>query len=438
MATIVRPDRYRDLQQTLAGSSPIIARGQGLSYCLASGADGGLTINMSEFRRITDFVAPLHNKSSATIEVEAGLPLGHLLEFLVANGYWFPVLPGYPSITIGGALAMNIHGKSQFHYGLFGEHVESLTLLHPIHGEIFCSRESNREVFDLTIGGFGLTGIITRVRLKISPLKGNSIERHRVAINSLDAAVELMRKSHGPGDTQFEQTYSWHDLNRRGAGFGSGFVYLERLTQDTLSQAPSHCVLRSPRLKADFVQPAWAVVARPSLQRYLNSAYRIKEMLSPAKRRFDLLQGSFPFLGNEIYFHLAGTRGFHEMQITVPLSAWQRFNAGLERLLSDHKIVTTLGSLKLFRGEQSLLNFQKEGVSVAIDIPRQIGDLMFMAKVDKLMLDCDGIPNIAKDSRLSAQVISQAYPGYAEFKRRLVASDPSVRMQSMLRKRLDV
>ena len=106
--------------------------------------------------------------------------------------------------------------------------------------------------------------------------------------------------------------------------------------------------------------------------------------------------------------------------------------------MRKHGQRTTLGSLKIFRGSPALLNFQLEGIGLAIDLPEQEGDRKFLHELDELMLESGGIPNLAKDSRLDARVVAAAYPGYSEFKRRLRVFDPRCRMQSALRRRIDV
>ena len=170
--TLVKPDRYRLIDAALKGPAPSIAQGAGLSYCLASAGEKTVSVSMGAFDRILAF-----DPDRQIIEVECGMSLGHLLAFLIERDFWFPVLPGYPTITVGGALAMNVHGKSQVHDGLFGEQVESLEIVHPEHGRLRLSAQENPEIFSLTIGGLGLTGIATRTALRVQRLKGRSLLR---------------------------------------------------------------------------------------------------------------------------------------------------------------------------------------------------------------------------------------------------------------------
>ena len=146
---LVEPDRYRDLRAVLAGPGPFAARGAGLSYCQASAGDGVTSISTRSFNRFRAF-----DGERLRLTVEPGVTVGELVRFAVGRGAWFPVLPGHPAITVGGCVAFNVHGKSQHDVGCFSDHVVSLTLLHPDHGELVCTPNDNAGVIELTLGGW--------------------------------------------------------------------------------------------------------------------------------------------------------------------------------------------------------------------------------------------------------------------------------------------
>ncbi len=429
-ACVIRPDRYRQLEQALKRSSFAIPRGQGLSYCLASGGKNSTSILMARFDRILAFDA-----EKQTIEVEAGLSLRELLRFLIPRGFWFPVLPGYPTITIGGALAMNIHGKSQYHDGLFGDHVEEFRLLHPDHPEICASRTLLPDLFTLTIGGMGLTGIVTRVKLRIQQLPGKSIQRQRFQARNLQHAAELMLELHEKNEEngKADQIYSWNDLNLSGAKWGSGFIY-----QESFVDCESNRSFHTGNLNSQLGRSLVPKFCLPLALKAINPVYRCLEILNKKRQTFDLFTGAFPINGKEVYFRTIARLGFHESQIIVPKSEWPRFSTQLSALLRKYSVTTTLGSLKIFRGQPSLLNYRQDGICIALDMPAQNGYEAFMTSLDELMLESDGLPNISKDSHLSSAVVAAAYSGYAEFKSRLKRFDPNCRMQSALRARIDV
>ena len=143
------------------------------------------------------------------------MTVGELVRFAVGRGAWFPVLPGHPAITVGGCVAFNVHGKSQHDVGCFSDHVVSLTLLHPDHGELVCSPNDNAGIFELTLGGMGLTGYIATITLQLQPLPGRGIRRTAHPVANLTEAVELMQSLAASGDGG-GTLYSWNDLNQRG------------------------------------------------------------------------------------------------------------------------------------------------------------------------------------------------------------------------------
>ena len=140
------PDRYRELF-SLTAAKPLIGRGAGVSYVAASFGAGATSIGMRRFNRILAF-----NEAERWIEIEAGITLGRLYEFLTGRGLCLPVQPGHPQITIGGCIAGNIHGKNQFREGLFGDHVRSLRLFHPSRGLLDLAPEQDAGLFELTVG----------------------------------------------------------------------------------------------------------------------------------------------------------------------------------------------------------------------------------------------------------------------------------------------
>lgn len=289
------------------------------------------------------------------------------------------------------------------------------------------SRSQNSEIFALTLGGLGLTGLVTRAVLRLQRLKGFSLFREKFVVRSLDEAVEMMESQ----KHRFSQVYSWNDLNARGNKFGRGYIYGESFSTE---KKPGD--LKIGDLQSQM--PKWPKFVAAAAVRSINPVYRAMENFRSATQTFDLLNGAFPLNGREVYFKAVANKSFHETQIIIPFKNWNRFSQRLAHLFSRHAVHASLGSLKLFKGASSLLNFQMDGVCLAVDLPKQSNDLLFMSALDELMLENGGIPNLSKDSRLNARVVAAAYPEYHKFKEQLHAFDPKYRMQSALRRRIDV
>ena len=416
-----RPDRYRALDALLS-QHPVAIRGSGLSYCLASAASGASTLSTVAFNRILDFDAV-----ARTIRVEAGITVGDLLRFAVAHDLYVPVLPGHPAISVGGCVACNIHGKTQRGVGNFGEHLTSLTLIHPDHGTIVCGPHECAEIFELTVGGFGLTGYIADVTLALAPLPGAAVVRDVGSTTSLQETVEVMRRTDPAAPV-----YSWNDLQRRGRGFGSGVVYQERF--EASPQPPSdvrYRSLSSRRLPLPF--PAFNRTTTAAL----NRVYRRWEARRPATT-LPVLAAAFPINSKTTYFDLFGRSGFREYQLIVPDEAWDPVPQEIARMIQRAKACVTLGSIKLFSGARNLLWFQADGVCVTVNGPNNAGTIALFEALDALAISL-GVPvNLAKDSRIDAATVRQVFPGYEEFAQRLTAFDPKRRFDSALRRRIEV
>ena len=412
------------LAACLGAAGPAIPRGAGLSYCNASAGDGVRTVASSAFSTIGDV-----DEECRTIVVGSGVTLGALLESIVPRGWYLPVMPGHPSITIGGCAGFNVHGKSPADLGCFIEWIEALDLFHPDHGEIRCSRGENPELFKLTVGGFGLTGFITRITLRLRPLAGTAIRVRRTFVPDLVAAIDVMEERRAGSNT----VYSWNDLNRRGSGFGAGIVYSENIVPGKEWHDRPYNVL-TPQGRP---WPGKGFYPRFA-GRLMCALYLRLERMKATDKIIDLKRGAFPINGKEIYFRLFGRTGLREYQMIIPRTRWAETVPILRRLLHDSGLPVTLGSLKLFDGAVEYLHFCASGVCLALDVPARSASRPLFGQLDDLVADAGGIANLSKDSRIGADAVRRMFPGYDGFRADLLAFDPNRRFDSALRRRLDV
>ena len=418
VARVARPERYRDLPALLA-NGPAIARGAGLSYCAASVGKSSVAVDMTRFDRLLGF-----DEERGLVTIEAGTRIGALTQFLATKRHFLPVMPGYPTITVGGCIAFDVHGKSQCHSGNFAESVASLELLHPDHGTLRLSSGERPDLFELTLGGLGLTGIVTRATLRVRKLPAPAMLVEAVPCRTLGDAVDTMRQRTDGVDA----LYSWHDFNRR-SGFGRGIVFLERFVEGRVRERPPPA--RNPARRGRFA--LW----NPLTTRLALGAYRLLQALR--KRRTLALHGAmFPIDGLEGYYAAFGKRGFREYQLIVPYAAWDEFARALEPCIQRSGVPITLASLKLFRGARRHVSFAGEGVCLAIDVPATARSLELFRALDELAVRCGAVVNLSKDSRVSRDLCRAVFPGFDAFSRALTAFDPKRRFQSELRERLDV
>jgi decaprenylphospho-beta-D-ribofuranose 2-oxidase len=355
-----------------------------------------------------------YDQNQRLIRVESGVTVGALLEFAVANDLMPPVLPGYPTITVGGALAMNVHGKNQYRAGNFGEHVKRLSIYHPRHGILNCSSEENADLFNLTLGGFGLTGFILSADIQLEPLRGKSVRVERHKVNNLIDAVKLMESMANSADG----LYSWHDLNQSDKLFGRGMVYLENFSAGETFKA------KSQMFDSTYYCMPWSLLNKVTAP-ILCKAYGALERIASANENISLYQAYFPIVGKEFYFRLFGRRGFREYQVLFPRKNWSEVVELISVKIKASGVPITLASLKLFQGKRKMLNFVGDGICFAIDTPNNVKSIALFNQLDEIAIKFGGIGNIAKDSRLSARTVALMYDGYSDFSKGLRTHDPT-------------
>jgi decaprenylphospho-beta-D-ribofuranose 2-oxidase len=400
---LVRPDRYGDLEKIFEKSNEenFTILGSGMSLCMASGKNNNHCIDTKKFNRIL-----CYKKEQCLIKVECGMLIGDLLKFAIDEKFWVSVLPGHPNITVGGCIGFNIHGKGK---GYFIDIVDSLTIMHPIFGELVCSRKKNPEIFYLTLGGMGTTGLVIDVTIKLSPLKGNCLTRTKIPSLNIIDSLKIIQEN----KSQYAHVYSWNDLSRKTShNFGRGFVYLEKFTNDeSVKDSRLFKYLNSSNRSKSFLK-----VLSPILIPNMNMTYWTFEYIKKNKKNFGLFSGAFPISGKEVYYYIFGKTGYREYQVIIPVEVWDDFARDLLEISNSTSPTYTLGSLKVFESESRYLNFCKSGVVLSINVYANKKSINFFEELDRLTIKYKGLPNIAKDSRLSKKTIVSTYKdGYHAF-----------------------
>jgi decaprenylphospho-beta-D-ribofuranose 2-oxidase len=420
------PDRYRQLAADF-GSRWRIAQGGGYSYAAASFGTDCVVQKMTQFNRVLGFM-----RDQKEIEVEAGMTVGDLVEITAKAGLWNPVIPGYPAITIGGCIAADVHGKNPTRDGTFRNWVKSLVLYHPSYDTQHISPKQNPVVFDLTCGGYGLTGIIVSAVLRLEPLPGLWIREHRVPVGSLGEALEALRAPAANG--MF--SYSMHYAVPSKRFMGRGFVYAAEPIADqpqsepvaknafTLSASTRQCLpfsLWGGKKTFLFILLHWLKEKRKGKVRYTT-----------------LFDSVFPLARQPAYFLAYGRRGLMEYQAIIPDTEINQFILEIQKKLLQQKPPAVMCSLKLFRGKSTYLRFAKDGICIAIDFLRSTDSEAFLSSLDSMTAEAGGIPNIIKDSRLPCATVSKCYSEYQRLRQDLKEYDPQRLYHSELSERLEL
>jgi len=423
--SVVRPDRYRQLEMIEPGRLRI-TRGGGYSYAAAGfGAAGSLVQDGRAFGRVLSF-----DEESGVLECEAGTTLGKIHGVAFPRGWYLPVQPGYPHITVGGCIAADVHGKNQFVDGNFHGVVLGLRLFHPRHGILEIDPRNHAEAFHLTCGGFGLTGHIVSARLRLSRLPGTKVRVQRIAVPRFEETMGLLEEW-APRSTFI---YTWHDFTVSGEAFGRGFLFAGDFVGGSAGKETGrpHIVQIDAESRGRWRAPFFNAITT----RAFNAAYYRAQSWGPDSRELGLFSFLFPVARKVVYFELFGAPGFREHQILVPRDRIASLASSMRDYFGRCPTPVTLASCKLFRGEPKYLRFDGDGLCLAVDVPDGRAGERLSDFLDGLVRDLGGRPNVIKDSRLPREVVRASYPEYEMFRDGLRRFDPQRLFASELSERL--
>lgn len=412
-------------------ASGTIPRGLGRSYNDAAQLSGGSFIDTTIWNHVLQF-----DPSTGILEVEAGASFDQLMREFMVQGFFVPVTPGTRYVTVGGAIACDVHGKNHHRDGSFTDHVTSFDLATP-GGVITVTRETEPQLFNATCGGMGLTGIILRAKLKLISVESTYMRVDTVRTKNLDQVMDLMEN----GDQEYRYSVAWVDSLAKGSSLGR--AVLTRGDHAKLSEL-SGSSLHSPlefkpktRLSAPGLFPPGvlnALIVKAFNQAWYQKAPKIETTtIEHASAFFHPLDGVGSW--NRIY----GPRGFIQYQYVVPFGQEDTVRGSL-KLLSTHHAGSFLTVLKRFgRGNEGLLSFPMEGWTLALDLPVGPRGLpRLLDTLDEMIIGAGGKVYLAKDSRVSKQHLKEMYPKLAQFKEIINKIDPERILQSDLSKRLGI
>jgi decaprenylphospho-beta-D-ribofuranose 2-oxidase len=431
---LYRPERHRLLAAALAASGTLVARGLGRSYGDASYNSAGATVLMERLNRFVSF-----DEATGVVDCEAGVTFVDLLDHFVPRGYFPPVTPGTKYVTVGGALACDVHGKNHHVDGSFARHVLDFDLL-TASGEIIrCDRERSVDLFRATVGGMGLTGIVTRVRFTLQRIETAYIAADYARAANLDDALQQFEGE----DDRYRYSVAWIDCLARGRSLGrSVLIRGNAASSEIVVRAGIRAPLRASRsrglpLSVPFEAPGW-LLNRHSVGAFNALYYRMQSLAARGRVvRFDPFFYPLDAIGN--WNRLYGRRGFVQYQLLLPPAAARDGLRDALRILSDAGAPGFLAVLKRFGdvAPEGLLSFPGAGYTLALDVPwRGERTEALLAALDRVVLGAGGRLYFAKDARLRREHVGAMYPRLAEWQSIRRRVDPDGRFSSDLGRRL--
>lgn len=392
------------LSGLVADRSSLIARGNGRAYGDAA-LNPKATLSTLRHDRLLAFDA-----ASGLLTCETGILLADLIDFFLPQGWFVPVTPGTRLVTIGGMIAADVHGKNHHKDGTFGRHVDSLRLMTGDGRVLDCSRTENADLFRATIGGMGLTGIITQASFRLIPLQTAWIRQQTVPCGNLEAVMAAFEESAG-----WTYSVAWIDCQARGAQSGRALLYRgEHAGLDELPVAQRRQPLhRAPRrrLRVPFDVPE-ILLNRYSVAAF-NELYYRKGCSAAGTGMIDLETFFYPLDGVLDWNRGYGRSGFVQYQCVLPKAASR---SGLTLLLERIAAAGTgsfLAVLKLFGAgdgeEGGLLSFPFEGYTLALDFPASARNFSLLIELDAIVADHGGRLYLAKDARMGVSLLRSGY-----------------------------
>ena len=431
-ATVVRPESASDLEDLVAGERgtlPMVARGLGRSYGDAAQCAGGLVLDCTGLNHVLDL-----DIRGARVRAEAGVSFDELLRLLVPRGLFPPVTPGTRFVTLGGAIASDIHGKNHHLDGTISRHLDSFRIATP-SGPIECSPEQRGDVFSATCGGMGLTGIVLEAVLRLLPIETSTVLVDTERAGDLDACMTRLSEDEGT------HKYSVAWVDGRAGGRHLGRSVLTRANHAVLSDLPANA--QHDPLQLNLGRPLRVPVTPPLSLLTSGTVAAFNEMWygrAPRHRTGELVPLArffYPLDGIGGWNLLYGPRGFTQYQFVVPLGAESTVRVVLERL-SRARAASFLAVLKRFGSEGSgHLSFPTEGWTLALDVPLgSPGLAALLDGLDEVVASAGGRVYLAKDGRVRPEMLASMYPRLANWLEVRESVDPDGVFSSDLARRV--
>lgn len=399
---VARPLHWADDPLPVSPGERVLPYGNGRSYGDSCLNDGGVSLCTRELRHLRAF-----DRATGLLRIEAGALLSEILEVTVPAGWFLPVTPGTKFVTIGGALANDIHGKNHHVAGCLGNHVRRFELLRSSGERLVCSPSDNVALYCATIGGLGLTGVITWVELQLLRIDGPYIETDNVVLHGLDEFFAVSAES-----ASWPYTVAWIDSVARGASVGRGIFFRGR---HATGAGAAHRPPLGGLLRVPFTLPP-GLLNRFTIRAFntvVGTAWR-RQAGRPGRAHYEPFFYPLDAVGawNRIY----GPGGLMQYQCVVP----HQHKHAIAELLDE--VARASGSfltvLKIFGDQRSpgVLSFPRPGITLNLDFPFEgAATLALCDRLDTVVRAADGALYPAKDARMPRDMFERSFPRLAEF-----------------------
>jgi FAD/FMN-containing dehydrogenase len=394
---VMRPAAHESLA---APQEPYLAYGAGRSYGDSALPAGGCLVDLQRMGRILAF-----DPASGVMRAEAGATLADILERAIPLGWFLPVTPGTRFVTLGGAIANDVHGKNHHRAGSLGRHVRALALVRSDGTSRICSPDQDSEWLRATIGGMGLTGLIGWAEIQLMRVSSPDVTQESLKLAKLSDFFDRLDET----DERFEYGVAWLDSLASGASVGRGVMM-------RANHAPSGASQPGPRRLAVPFTPPVPLVNRLTM-RVFNALYRWKALSGPQESAVPWAGFFYPLDAVAHWPRAYGPRGLRQHQSVLPRMAAEAAVARLleaARMAGHASFLTVLKSFGEMPGA-GLLSFARPGVTLTLDFPyRGAATDALLDRLDAITLEAGGAVNPYKDARMSAETFRASFPNWRD------------------------
>lgn len=410
LPAMVIPLFWRDAAGILASrmGPPLLPRGLGRSYGDSCLNEGGVLLDTTRLDRMISI-----DTERDLLRCEAGVSIGDLVALLVPLGFFPPVTPGTRYVTVGGAIANDVHGKNHHLAGTFGVHIPRLEIVRSSEGPVECSPSGNHDLFAATVGGLGLTGLVTWADLRLKRIESPLVEFEEIRFGGLDEFHDLNLDS----ERDWEYTVAWVDCLAKGKSLGRG-IYLRGRHAPASSRVPLSSWKPSPPLPTVPFDAPGFLLGHLTMKAFNVAWYRLKGRegvgTGPLEPFF------YPLDAVPAWNRLYGRRGLFQYQCVLPHAGGREAVRELFSRISRSGQGSFLSVLKTFGDLPSpgILSFPRPGITVALDFAnRGERTLGLFEGLDAVVREAGGALYPAKDARMSPAMFELSYPGWREFAR---------------------
>jgi decaprenylphospho-beta-D-ribofuranose 2-oxidase len=425
-AHMVRAGSTEKIKEFLNATDVFIPRGLGRSY-----GDSSLNNNILSTLNLNRMLS--FDGKEGILSCESGVTLSEILEVFVPKGWFLTVTPGTKFVTVGGAIASDVHGKNHHKEGSFSDHLVSMDILTSEGARVTCSKTENAYLFEATCGGMGLTGIILNATFKMKRIETAYIRQTTIKTRNLEETMDYF-ENYG----NFTYSVAWIDCLANKENLGRSILMLGEHAAFGDMKGETRNTLVLPKMKNINIPINFPnFVLNRLTAKYFNVLYYHKHSNTKSESMVDYDSFFYPLDSIYNWNRIYGSRGFTQYQCVLP---YDMSKEGLKEILMrirDSGMGSFLAVLKLFgKGNDNLLSFPMEGYTLALDFPISSGLFTFLEEMDRLVVNYGGRLYLSKDVRMGKDTFIKGYKYAKKFISAKKTIDKYNKLQSLQSKRL--